>query len=175
MSNKPHIICLSGFKKSGKTTASNYLVVRYGYQRHALADPIKAMLAALGCDQEQLYGGLKESPASILCGQTPRHAMQTLGTEWGRKYIADDFWLRRWYETRPSGLVVCDDVRFPNEAEWMRSVGAVVWRIERPGCQSSGHESESYQIIGDATLENLGTAGELENVIDQLISEYGRI
>jgi hypothetical protein len=45
------------------------------------AGPLKSMCMALGLTEAHIEGHLKEVPCELLCGQTPRHAMQTLGTE----------------------------------------------------------------------------------------------
>ena len=60
------------------------------------AAPLKAMFAALGIapaprDDPRVW---RETPHPLLCGRTPRQALQTLGTEWGRDCIGDDVWVR---------------------------------------------------------------------------------
>ena len=42
------------------------------------------MLYQLGLGEAHIEGALKEVPCELLGGKTPRYAMQTLGTEWGR-------------------------------------------------------------------------------------------
>ena len=79
----------------------------------------------MGLSREQVDGVLKETPSHLLCGATPRRAMQTLGTEWGRNMIGPDVWVRltmhRVDELLASGVnVIIDDVRFDNEAEAIR-------------------------------------------------------
>lgn len=104
-----------------------------------------------GLTDDQLNGSLKETPCALLGGKTPRYAMQTLGTEWGRNLIHPDLWVFIWTRYRrsemrafPRDRVVADDVRFPNEVDAIHELGGEVWRVHRPGCQSDGHESESY-------------------------------
>jgi hypothetical protein len=48
-------------------------------------------------------GDLKEVPVDCLDGQTPRRAMQLLGTEWGRTLSAD-LWINAW---RRAAEVAC--------------------------------------------------------------------
>jgi hypothetical protein len=97
---------------------------------------------------EAIEGGLKESPMQALAGATPRRAMQTLGTEWGRGCIAPDLWVRlfllRAERHRAAGApVVCDDMRFANEAEAIRGAGGLLVRVDRPGvAPAAGHASE---------------------------------
>ena len=88
----------------------------------------------------------KENPKFGLCGKTPRHIMQTLGTEWGRKLIGDDIWLEvmlNRIRTTRSKTIIIDDCRFENEADLVHSLGGVVVQIERPGITyGGGHASE---------------------------------
>jgi hypothetical protein len=139
------IIGLCGYKQSGKSTASDVLV-QCGWIRIPLAAPLKRMLEVLGVDREAIYGDDKEVPQDLLCGKSARHAMQTLGTEWGRNLIGSDVWLRAWAaEVEACGLVagiVCDDLRFLNEAIFLQSMGADLIGIDRDGCISDGHASE---------------------------------
>lgn len=87
----PKLLGITGKAGSGKTTASDHLV-SLGWTRVKLAGPFKDMLRAIGLTDQHLEGDLKEAPCDLLCGQTPRHAMVTLGTEWGRDMIGGDFW-----------------------------------------------------------------------------------
>jgi hypothetical protein len=151
----PLIGLYSPAPQSGKTTIAEALVAR-GWQRVRFAGPLKAMLATMlaevGEDREtisrMIEGDLKELAADALAGETPRWAMQTLGTEWGRKLIHPDIWvrlfLRRAVQLRRQGYpVVCDDLRFCNEAAAIRAAGGRLVRIERPGSGwKDGHASE---------------------------------
>lgn len=79
----PPVIALTGLAGSGKSTASKYLVEKHGYQLVKFAGPLKDMLRAIGFGEDDIEGNGKELSNSLLCDKTPRHAMQTLGTEWG--------------------------------------------------------------------------------------------
>ena len=171
------IIGVIGPKQSGKSTLTKALVERYGFSRTAFADPIKkALMVAFGLTWEQVYGSEKEIPTDKLCGRTPRHAMKTMGTEWGREMIHPDIWLAGWRNTIPSGNLVIEDVRFPNEHEAVKSTadGCII-SVRRPGCEyDSSHESEAhadlpfdYQIQNDSSME------EFESKIEAQLSEIG--
>lgn len=169
------IIGLSGLAGSGKTTLARYLADVHGYEIVPFAGPLKAMARAFGLTAREMAGDLKEAPCAALCGKTPRQFMQWLGTEFGRDMIGPDVWVESWKRRvdevardtiaeygdigrRP--LVVADDVRFPNEAEAIRSVGGVVFRIERIGAGSAtgaGHASEVPIKLWDALIFNNGT------------------
>src|SRR5690606_21287800 len=115
--NLPPVVAFTGRAGSGKSTASRYLVERHGYQLVKFAGPLKAMMRALGLGDRHIEGDDKELPCALLSGKTPRHAMQTLGTEWGRNCIGENFWVDLWtYHASQHERVVVDDCRFANEA-----------------------------------------------------------
>ena len=170
----PHLIGLTGRAGSGKDTVREQLVQCHGYTGMALADPIRAMLRALlvasGTGPEWMTDrALKEQPIPAI-GASYRHLAQTLGTEWGRS-IAPDLWLRIadgymrdiQRETFCHMKFVISDVRFPNEAAWVRAQGGEVWHINRPGIEPvREHASERVeQITPDRTIDNAGTLEEL--------------
>lgn len=173
---KVRVIGLVGAKGSGKSTAYQGLT---RYQVCPLASPLKKMLSALGLPYESIHGADKEKPLDMLYGKTARHAMQTLGTEWGRQHIGENFWLDRWWDaarTYISGTlwryVIVDDVRFLNEATYLRNKGATIIRVVRPGYTGDGHASETEQanIVVDATLNNVGTVEELHAKMREAVS-----
>jgi hypothetical protein len=141
------IIGLTGFKQSGKSTVADVLV-RNGFIKYPFAKPGKNMLRAIGLTDAQLDGDQKEVPCALLAGKTPRYAMQTLMTEWARNMMDDDFWVRIWereVRSRMPARIVCDDVRFENEARCVHKLGGALWRIVRPSVSAQGaHESERY-------------------------------
>jgi len=89
------LIAFIGLSGCGKTTAARYFN-DHGFTRLRFAEPLKRMLRAIGLTDAQLDGDLKEQETNLLCDRTPRHAMQTLGTEWGRNQIDQDFWVNIW-------------------------------------------------------------------------------
>ena len=91
MTNRPGLLGIHGKAGSGKSTAAQVLIDG-GFKRVKFADPLKNMLRAIGLTDQHIEGDLKEVPCDMLLGQTPRHAMQTLGTEWGRGCIGGEFW-----------------------------------------------------------------------------------
>lgn len=185
--------CLAGFRVrtigicgpagAGKSTAAERLVERWRFNRVRFAGPLKAMMLALGCSAEQVDGALKEVPSPLLCGRTPRQAMQWLGTEWGRDLIGRELWIEAWrsaVEASPGfwsadrgwdRLIVADDVRFANEAQAIRDRGGIVLRVERLGAGStsgSEHASEKPDFEPDRVILNDGSVPEFLMQIDAL-------
>ncbi|OJH57796.1 deoxynucleotide monophosphate kinase [Agrobacterium pusense] len=167
----PPVIALTGLAGSGKSTASKYLVEKHGYQLVKFAGPLKDMLRAIGLSEGHIEGAHKETDLAMLSGHTPRHAMQTLGTEWGRKCMGEDFWTNLW-RSRVDGVlafggrVVVDDCRFPNEASEVRKLGGVVWRLVGRGGIAGSHESEAGCGAADVEIHNTGEIADLRRQLD---------
>ncbi len=141
------IIAFTGHLGCGKTTAAKVLIKEYGFICVHFADVLKRMLKKLGLSDAQVYGDEKEIPSDLLGGKTPRYAMQTLGTEWGRRAIFDDIWVRATMQTiyRISDKqlkVVIDDCRFLNEVKAIKEAGGTVVRVLRDGYEGDEHQSE---------------------------------
>jgi len=145
-------LCVCGVAGAGKSALARVLARDYGYELVKFADPLKEMLRVLGLGDRELEGDMKEVPSDLLCGRTPRWAMQRLGTEWGRDMIGGSLWVEAWQRrvkaVRTSRIVV-DDCRFPNELAAARELGFVPVRIDRAGagCHDERHLSE-YALDG---------------------------
>ena len=84
----PLVIGIAGPARCGKDTAADFIIEEHPqYVKASFADPLKDMLrVGLGLNAAQLYGNDKEGvDHRYEC--SPRHIMQTLGTEWGRQLI----------------------------------------------------------------------------------------
>ncbi|MEM9043527.1 MAG: deoxynucleotide monophosphate kinase [Pseudomonadota bacterium] len=174
------LFAFTGKAGAGKSTAADALEHGLGFERVKFAGPLKAMLRAFyhecGVDDEtierKIEGDLKETPCELLGGKTPRFAMQTLGTEWGRDQISPTLWVDAWRSRVAEELlfgrpVVCDDCRFPNECEAIEVLGGTIIEIVRPGVGDlldvGGHVSESgvephETIINDESTQAMQSA-----------------
>ncbi len=164
------LIGLTGKARSGKDTVGQMLV-GYGLDRVAFADPIKRMLIeGLGLGPEHVDSPLKEQPIPWL-GKSPRQLMQTLGTEWGRAQHPEIWTLIAGREITASRLagrgVVITDVRFENEAAFVRRQGGEIWHIWRDVEPVAAHSSEAgvAPLMGDRYIGNSGTLQELRNSV----------
>lgn len=149
-----------------------------------LKDALSAILACSGLSPAEIhhwiYGPGKRLPCPALMGRTPTHAMQTLGTEWGRETIDPDLWLSIW-STRAAGsmdagrMVINDSVRFENEAAAIRALGGIVVKVVgRNGNLAGGHVSEAG-VVPDFEVQNPegpdGPAHAARAVVDYLLAE----
>jgi hypothetical protein len=162
------LIGITGRKGSGKDTVAQVLFDQ-GFENIKFAGALKAMTATLlsyqGVDAEtierMIEGDLKEVETEYLAGRTPRHVMQTLGTEWGRKQIDEDLWVHTALNRANSvPKAVITDVRFPNECEAVQKRNAPVIRVAADGIATPSaedtHESEAHidHLPVDAEFRN---------------------
>lgn len=171
------LIGFTGPMGCGKSYAAKYLRDRHRFTIHKMAGPLKRMIRTLGLTDKHIEGSEKEVPHDLLCGKTPRYAMQTLGTEWGRDIIGTDFWVNLWAFQMPGGRVVCDDVRFANEAAIIQKLGGTLVSIERDISTAwvPTHASEAFEgIRPDLILYNPGNEDFMANldlIVGRMIEE----
>lgn len=181
------VIGIMGRIGSGKSEVAKRLIGRHNFERQKFANGLKQMLTTLLMYRgvmpaevdRYIEGDLKEEPTPYLNGRTPRHAMITLGTEWGRNLIDADIWVDTEVDrlkmlagsslNRAPARFVFDDVRFPNELQAIRLLGGSIWKIERPGVVALDHESEMLQATPDRVLDNSGSIGDLIAQVDAFV------
>ena len=180
------IMAFVGKAGAGKTTAARFLEENYFYIRLRFADKLKRMMKELGLSNEEIEGNLKFTPCELLGGKTPRHAMQTLGTEWGRDLITPNLWvnaldrqLQKYVKEGCNNFVV-DDLRFVNELNYLNSLKGdgckvVIVGIERNNKENeSSHISETQmeEITRDHTIFNYFDLETLHKSIDEVMDMY---
>lgn len=145
------IIGLCGLKGSGKSTSAAYLK-KHGFVEISFAEPMKVVLKDwFDFSNDQLWGSSehREMPDPRYkradgLPLTARHALQTMGTEWGRA-CDPDLWVRlalraardlsiaqlHGTDLRRVQGVVFSDCRFKNELRAIRKAGGFVIRLSR--------------------------------------------
>ncbi len=175
------IIGFAGRKGSGKSAAA-VMLERTGFVRLSFAEPIRAMLKVLlhhlHYDDLVIDKLLREDKDTYInmIKSSPRKLMQSLGTDWGRCMVDDELWLKiarqKMLNLSQSGRdIVFDDVRFENEASLIRSMGGVIYHIQRncANLEYDGHPSEIgiYLNRDDILIRNEGT---LQNLLDEIMT-----
>ena len=172
-----NLIGISGKKLSGKDTVAgmiaNYLIplktVRIGF-----ADTLKDELCAM-LNITSTY--LDEHKDNF------RLIMQGYGTDFRRKLTSDDYWilkLEKKITELPSNIhtVVIPDVRFLNEAEYIKKLGGKLIRVERGNKDKpwlpikDSHVSEQeltcFNYYWDAKIVNNYTLKELQFDVENI-------
>lgn len=176
------IVGFIGPSGSGKDTAADYMVEKYGFKKVSFADPLKQMVKeCFLLTDEQCYGSKKED-VDNRWGCSPRELFQVLGTEFAQyilpellpslqtKFNKRCFWVYHLMEKIKSDittkLFVIADVRFQHEIDALLKQGAYLFRIDRPNNKETrGHVSEEEWKFADSTklfpLKNDGTVKDL--------------
>ena len=175
------LIGLTAPAGSGKSLVGAMLEEHYSFVSFGLADPILNMVCELALEVDEgcewaIERSLKERPMPVL-GRSYRELAQTLG-DWGRAF-EPGFWLRlaehKLGQARVRGENVCVlDIRYPNEAAWLRAQGGTLVAIERPGVapvRTHSSEQAYAQLAPEHTLRNGHTREHLLDQIDSLIAQ----
>lgn len=184
MDTKNIIAIYSDSPLSGKTTVAGAIYDTGGYTMLSFAAPIKRMLVAFLDDMgvegplKYLYNPKHKEEIIPEVGVSARYLMQTVGTEWGRKMINYNIWLKSMEQRIQRALdrgfsVVVDDMRFRNEYDLLANMGAYMVKVARPGVTYAGkHASEGglRNMPWDFTIFNDGTLEELEEKALRVVS-----
>jgi hypothetical protein len=121
------LIGVSGKRGTGKTTFGNIFCTKYGFKHYAFAQVLKDKVAQdFGLYGNQVDGKEKEIPTQM--GWTPRQLMVDYG-QFYRKY--DPMYWVKQLKHKLTNYCVISDVRFKNEAEWIKSQGGYLVRLNR--------------------------------------------
>lgn len=189
------IIGLNGRLKSGKDTTYAMIWDMYPHaERVSFADPLKDSAAASLKMNREIMEALKNDediklvlsfPASEISEargslwqelqewqMNMREYLQLYGTEAHREVFGDNFWVDMALPLNVDHdhrLLVVTDVRFPNEAQRVKDLGGVVWKIERETATGHGaHASEqNLDAFVDVFIDNTGSLYELREIVRQ--------
>jgi hypothetical protein len=172
-------------KQSGKDTSADYLVQKYNYEKQSFANPLKQCCKAMfSLSDAQLNDPiLKETPDDRWFGATPRTILQFVGTNLFRNQLNEImpninkdvhiYAFKNWYENNKNKKIVIADVRFLNEAEFVKQNNGILIKINRNTKQpTDNHQSEIelQSIKCDYIIDNNGTLEELYCKIDEIIN-----
>jgi len=168
------IVGITGRRGSGKST----FAASIGGWRMGFADPIRAVTEAVFGSQ---YRTAEEKAATDAYWQerlgddwsTGRKILQRTGTEVFRAGVHKDIWLyvmeRRLLElcNRPPMLITIDDVRFDNEAEFLRDLGGTIVRVVNTNQPPNDDDHTSEAGISDDLVNaefRCATKGECQSI-----------
>lgn len=170
------LIGVCGPARSGKGTIEKYLCSEHGFHADSFAAPIRKTMVDLLClDNLEHLEIVKDKPHFLLGGKTPRYAMQTMGTEWGRQMVDQNLWINTClHRSSRFANVVLSDVRFDNEAAAVIKAKGLIIKVVRPGVEIAESSHASERGVSDSfvskTFINAGSIGELESQIKAWLS-----
>lgn len=154
------LVGITGKAGAGKDTVGRWLNACRYYECYAIAQPLKAGLAAMGFPEPSD----RDEKETIINGFdfSWRDAAQKLGTEWGRN-LDEDIWLKlAEQKIKNSSRLAITDLRFENEAAMIRRHKGIILHITGRGVELgklSAHASETglrKQLL-DYEIDNSGT------------------
>ncbi|TGD83283.1 hypothetical protein [Hymenobacter wooponensis] len=176
------LIGFSGRRGSGKDTIARLIQQLQPERRwhiRSVGEPIKAVCAALAGEGTAPYfsqQGKKEVLPAF--GRTRGEMLQQVGL--ALRHWEPDIWVQAFFSQLPAEqFTIIPDVRFPNEADLIRSRGGLMFRVEGDplhqrgdGTRDDEHPSETaldqYHHF-TATLYNNGSFKDLERQVQELL------
>ena len=175
----------------GKDTSAAVLIESHGFARLAFADPLRIEIArSFGIDSRMLTTRhLKERATIALAigrsddarfiahmvsvgidptrARSPRDIMTLWATEYRRQLDGSNYWILKAHEAVEQlhrdgrRRIAFTDVRFLDEADFVRSLGGALWRVRRREVERAraAHQSEleQAQIACDLEIQNDGS------------------
>ena len=169
------IIGISGKKRSGKDTVYQLIRKDIAYRGNVFI-----ARAAFGDDiKEEVAKATGKSLAHIEENKERfRPILQWWGADFRRHYEGENYWLDRMQRMmssiRDPEVLVITDVRYPNEANLVKSFGGIMIRVKRETGLEDPHSSENlldYYEDFDYWLNNDGTLENLENQVAQIVED----
>lgn len=188
------LLGITGKARSGKdTVASCFMDNLPASMRYALADPIKdAFFAMMGANDMASKAELMRNKEKEIegLGHSPRSILQAIGTEGLREGLDTDFWVKMLkkhikqiedveselgnYEGLYPIYIVVPDVRFNNEAQFIKDQGGLLVQVVRPDVEKvREHKSEQGVSVKyvDYTIVNDGSLDDLKEKVQTIIEE----
>jgi hypothetical protein len=179
----PVLIGLVGTRLSGRDTIARHLKQAHGFVCAAFEQPaVSAMYTLYGLSPLDVLDGGKDRALPDLGGFTSRELSEALCQQ-GRALAGREFLIKRLVrrlvvrgDWQQRDLVITD-LREPEELEWLRQAGGLVWWIRRIDSPTSYKELAAVQTLmlegfdhRDCVLMNHGgSLDELRASVEQLL------
>jgi hypothetical protein len=161
----PKIIGLAGRARSGKDTVATlfgktHRVVRF-------AQPIKDAVKALyGWSDVAMETDIKDV-VDPHWGVSPRSAMVHMA-QTTRLFVANDFFVRRLFDSWEGDTIVIPDVRYKHEVDAIHARGGITIKITREGIHKHDIEFTVDELETTYQITNNGSLDDLRRQIDSL-------
>lgn len=123
------IVGFSGKRGAGKSKAALYLARKYGYHTISFGNGLREMAKDFFPFTPTDFSETNKEKPYKEYDWTPRDFMIALGKF--ARFHDQDFWVKKSCLDKTTGLIAIDDVRFPNEVEYIKSLGGKIVRLER--------------------------------------------
>ena len=184
----PKIIGLRGPIGSGKDTAATWLAFHFGYGIIGFSDPVYESLyrlnPAIGIAHHRyvyLQTLVDKDGWDIAKRRYPaiRQMLRTIGTENGRDLFGNYCWVNICQQRmRNQGFprYAIRDLRFPEEAEFIKNNGGVIWeiqgRVSEEVAALPSHRSEEQTFAVDRVVLNDGSLPQFQRRITEIMKGY---
>ena len=188
MNNKPSIIAICGYKRSGKDTIAEYLTKNYNYNHYKITDKLRKVVQLLFNLNDNDYEKNKEIN-DTRWNTTPRKIMQFIGTEVFQYKIQElipnisrNFWIKSLLSdelldniNNNNHKIVISDLRFIHEYENLKQLNiplAVIKVTNNKIKNIDNHisETEHLKIPIDYEIENNDTLQQLYDNINKIFN-----
>lgn len=169
-----YIIGLTGPMRAGKSTTAQ--ILQRALTSHGVDSTIIPMAGALKRIATELgWNGLKDEKG--------RRLLQLLGTDVCRNCISQDYWVIKFLESAAkcnTSVIICDDIRFDDEAEVCDSVIRITgrdpwqWRLTENAKwlrKILCHKSEQGVTRCDYTINNSADTFLLATIVYNVVQE----
>lgn len=177
------LVGITGRAGAGKDTAADALTYSQSFLKMSFATPLKeAAKDIFNLSDKQLYDPVAKEIEDPRWGMTPRRILQLMGTDAMRGTFGGDIWIKaarvrmEAWEGVGENFVFAD-VRFEDEAEFIRESGGIIINIKRPGISldpsAASHASEAGIELrpGDYEIQNTGSILKLCEMVALVVEE----
>lgn len=176
---KPKVLIgMAGKMGSGKSSVSDCFVKNNNFVKLSFAKPLKDSLVLLtGLDISNFTDMEKKEVPIPGVGKSPRELMQLMATDFIREMVNYDFWLWRMGQSISKFSdrdIIIDDVRFENEANFIRSNGGKIVHIKRDFEFASNHKQHKSEKgvkiqLNDTVLHAEDTVESTATVLSMMV------
>jgi chloramphenicol 3-O-phosphotransferase len=162
-------LAILGPQGAGKSSIAELFQEHRGYQRHGIADAIKhlASLAYLQLEKDEVLALERYSGLTQVTG---RELLQDIGA--ALREVDRKFWLRVWrqdyFEIQRMGYgVVVDDVRLPEEVDYLRAVDPTIFVVRLTADLDTRRLRMGGELLGTHDITEMGwTAAEFDLTVE---------